>query len=63
MRAEDRARLRHMVEAAESAVHFMAGRQRPNLDEDVCYCLSWSARVGSAEQRAYSTMRRSDLWL
>jgi uncharacterized protein with HEPN domain len=34
MRAEDRVRLRHMVEAAESAVQFLAGRQRPDLDQD-----------------------------
>jgi uncharacterized protein with HEPN domain len=34
MRAEDRVRLSHMVEAAESAVQFLAGRQRPDLDED-----------------------------
>ena len=34
MRAEDRVRLRHMVEAAESAVQFIAGRQRTDLDED-----------------------------
>jgi uncharacterized protein with HEPN domain len=34
MRAEDRVRLRHMVEAAESAVQFVAGRQRADLDED-----------------------------
>jgi uncharacterized protein with HEPN domain len=34
MRADDRIRLRHMVEAAESAVQFMTGRQRADLDED-----------------------------
>jgi uncharacterized protein with HEPN domain len=34
MRAEDRTRLRHMVEAAESALQFMTGRQRADLDED-----------------------------
>jgi uncharacterized protein with HEPN domain len=34
MRAEDRVRLRHMIEAAESAVQFIAGRQRTDLDED-----------------------------
>jgi uncharacterized protein with HEPN domain len=34
MRAEDRVRLRHMVEAAESAVQFLAGRQRADLDQD-----------------------------
>jgi uncharacterized protein with HEPN domain len=34
MRAEDRVRLHHMIEAAESAVQFIAGRQRTDLDED-----------------------------
>jgi uncharacterized protein with HEPN domain len=34
MLAEDRVRLRHMVEAGESAVQFVAGRQRADLDED-----------------------------
>jgi uncharacterized protein with HEPN domain len=34
MRAEDRVRLRHMVEAAESAGQFMTGRQRTDLDDD-----------------------------
>ena len=34
MRAEDRVRLRYMIEAAESALQFIAGRQRTDLDED-----------------------------
>jgi uncharacterized protein with HEPN domain len=34
MLAEDRVRLRHMIEAAKSAVQFIAGRQRTDLDED-----------------------------
>jgi uncharacterized protein with HEPN domain len=34
MLAEDRVRLHHMVEAGESAVQFVAGRQRADLDED-----------------------------
>ena len=34
MLAEDSVRLRHMVEAAESAVQFIAGRQRTDLDKD-----------------------------
>jgi uncharacterized protein with HEPN domain len=34
MRAEDRVRLRHMVETAESAGQFIADRQRDGLDED-----------------------------
>jgi hypothetical protein len=34
MLADDRVRLHHMVEAGESAVQFVAGRQRADLDED-----------------------------
>ena len=34
MRTEDRLRLRHMIEAAESAIQFMAGRSRADLDTD-----------------------------
>jgi uncharacterized protein with HEPN domain len=34
MRGEDRVRLRHMVEAVESAVQFLAGRRRHDLDQD-----------------------------
>lgn len=34
MHADDRVRLHHMIEAAESAVQFVAGRQRPDLEED-----------------------------
>jgi hypothetical protein len=34
MLAEDRVRLRHMVEAGDSAVQFVAGRQLSDLDED-----------------------------
>jgi uncharacterized protein with HEPN domain len=34
MRAEDRICLRHMLEAAESAEQFIAGRQCTDLDED-----------------------------
>ena len=34
MLAEDRVRLRHMIEAAEAAVQFLTGRQRIDLDED-----------------------------
>jgi uncharacterized protein with HEPN domain len=34
MLAEDSVRLRHMVEAGESAVQFVAGRQRADLDAD-----------------------------
>jgi hypothetical protein len=34
MRADDRVRLRHMVEAADNALQFMTGRQRADLDED-----------------------------
>ncbi|MGE3541591.1 MAG: DUF86 domain-containing protein [Candidatus Tectimicrobiota bacterium] len=34
MRADDLVRLRHLVEAAESALQFIAGRQRADLDTD-----------------------------
>ncbi len=34
MLAKDRVRLRHMAEAGESAMQFVAGRQRADLDED-----------------------------
>ena len=34
MRADDRVRLQHMIEAADSAVQFIAGRQRADLDAD-----------------------------
>ena len=34
MRDEDRIRLRHMIEAAETVARFVAGRQRSDLDTD-----------------------------
>lgn len=34
MRDEDRVRLQHMIEAAESAIQFVAGRERSELDTD-----------------------------
>ena len=34
MRDEDRVRLRHMVEAAQSAIEFVSGRARADLDTD-----------------------------
>lgn len=34
MRAEDVARIRHMIDAAETVRQFMAGRQRADLDSD-----------------------------
>lgn len=34
MRAEDRVRLRHMIDAAESALRFVQGRNRADLDRD-----------------------------
>jgi uncharacterized protein with HEPN domain len=46
MLAEDRVRLRHMVEAAESAVQIVAGRQRTDLDED---CTPLFAEVRAIE--------------
>ena len=34
MHTDDSVRLRHMVEAAESAAQFIAGRSRSDLDSD-----------------------------
>ena len=34
MSAEDLVRLRHMVEAAQSAINFMSGRDRADLNQD-----------------------------
>lgn len=34
MRDEDRIRVRHMIESAEAALRFVAGRTRPDLDAD-----------------------------
>jgi uncharacterized protein with HEPN domain len=34
MRSEDRIRVRHMIDAAESALQFVAGRPRASLDSD-----------------------------
>ena len=34
MRGEDRVRLQHMIEAAESAIEFASGRNRADLDTD-----------------------------
>ncbi len=34
MRNDDLVRLRHMIEAAESAITFMSGRNRADLDSD-----------------------------
>lgn len=34
MQGIDRARILHMIDAAESAAQFMAGRQRSDLDQD-----------------------------
>ncbi len=34
MHADDRTRIRHMIEAAETAVSFLAGRSQEDLDRD-----------------------------
>lgn len=34
MRPEDQVRLRHMIEAGETVATFVAGRSRPDLDQD-----------------------------
>ena len=35
MRSEDRVRLRHMIQACEAAMSFVAGRERADLDGDL----------------------------
>ena len=64
MRAEDRVRLRHMVEAAESAGQFITDRQRTDLDEDrmLLFALMYAIEIFgeaaskiSAETRATHT--------
>jgi hypothetical protein len=63
MRAEDRVRLRYMIEAAERARQFIAGCQRQDLDED--HMLRFALERESGKRRAggaYSTTWRSDLW-
>ncbi len=34
MQPDDRIRIRHMIEAAETALGFVAGRERADLDSD-----------------------------
>jgi uncharacterized protein with HEPN domain len=34
MRPDDGTRLRHLIEAAETAIRFIEGRKRPDLDDD-----------------------------
>ena len=60
MSAEDRVRLRHMIEAAESAMQFIAGRQRTALDEDrmLLFALVRAIEVlGEAASRMSEEMR------
>ena len=60
MRAEDRVRLRHMIEVAESAMRFIAGRQRTDLEEDrmLLFALVRAIEVlGEAASRMSDEMR------
>jgi uncharacterized protein with HEPN domain len=62
MRAEDRVRLRHMIEAAESAVQFIADRQRTDLDEDrmLLFALVRAIEIiGEAASKISAKMRGS----
>ncbi len=45
MRAEDRIRLRRMLESAESAVRFVTGRQRADLESDDMLRLALSRAI------------------
>ena len=50
---DDRTRIEHMIQAAESALRFVSGRSRADLDDDECCRLPLSERSRlSAKQRA-----------
>lgn len=40
MRADDTVRIRHMIDAAESAMRFVQGRRRADLDSDEMLCFA-----------------------
>jgi len=45
MEGDDRVRLRHMIEAAETAVRFAAGRERKDLETDEMLSLALTRAV------------------
>lgn len=58
MQIEDGIRVRHMINAAESATGFIKGRARPDLDTDVMlqFALARAVEVvGEAASRVFTT--------
>jgi uncharacterized protein with HEPN domain len=53
MNAEDRVRLRHMVEAADAAMGFMAGRTRADLDTDLMLAFAVVRAIGIVGEAAH----------
>jgi hypothetical protein len=51
MRPDDVTRIRHMIEAAEAAARFLAGKTRENLDSDEVICLHLCAQLKSSAKR------------
>ena len=54
MRADDSVRIRHMIDAAESAMRFVQGRRRADLDSDemLCFALTRAVEIiGEAASR------------
>ena len=45
MRPDDITRIRHMIEAAEAAARFLAGKSRENLDSDIDRDIVWKTAV------------------
>lgn len=63
MRPEDRNRLLHMIEAAESAQHFLAGRSREDLDHDrmLLFALTRAIEILGEAASKVSTEARAKL--
>ena len=53
MNAEDRVRLRHMVEAADAAIGFMAGRSRADLDGNLMLAFAVVRAIGIVGEAAH----------
>jgi uncharacterized protein with HEPN domain len=53
MEAEDRVRLRHMLEAADAAIGFMAGRTRADLDSDLMLAFAVVRAIGIVGEAAH----------
>ena len=52
MRADDGVRIRHMIDAAESALRFVQGRSRADLDSDEMLCFALTRAIWRTAQQA-----------